>query len=124
MNTPAHVVLNALLLRRGRFGAHPKAMLIGALAPDLPIFGFYLWQRLARGESEREIWSTLYFDPAWQLFFDIFNSLPLIGLGALIAWRFQQPAARILFASMALHCLMDLPLHHDDAHRHFLPFST
>ena len=43
---------------------------------------------------------------------------------ALIAWRLRQPAARIFFASMALHCLMDLPLHHDDAHRHFLPLST
>lgn len=24
---------------------------------------------------------------------------------------------------MAVHCLIDLPVHHDDAHRHFFPFS-
>jgi hypothetical protein len=28
-----------------------------------------------------------------------------------------------LFASMVLHSLGDLPIHHDDAHRHFFPFS-
>ena len=25
---------------------------------------------------------------------------------------------------MLLHCAFDLPLHHDDAHRHFLPISN
>ena len=25
---------------------------------------------------------------------------------------------------MILHCLTDLPLHHDDAHAHFLPLSN
>ena len=30
----------------------------------------------------------------------------------------------LLFASILLHCLEDLPLHHDDGHRHFWPFSN
>jgi len=30
----------------------------------------------------------------------------------------------LFFASMVLHHLCDLPLHHDDAHRHFFPFSN
>ena len=29
----------------------------------------------------------------------------------------------VLFGSMLLHFACDLPLHHDDAHRHFLPLS-
>ena len=32
-------------------------------------------------------WSDAYFEPGWQAFFDLFNSLPLIALGAVIAWR-------------------------------------
>lgn len=124
MNTPAHVVLSAVALGRGRWHATWLPISVGALLPDLPMFGFYAYQRLLRGTPETTIWSTLYFDPSWQLFFDLFNSLPLIGVGAAIAWRFGASGALALFASMALHCLADLPLHNDDAHRHFLPLTS
>ena len=30
---------------------------------------------------------------------------------------------RIFFASMFLHACFDFPLHHNDAHHHFFPFS-
>ena len=70
------------------------------------------------------IWSERYFAPEWQTFFDLFNSLPLIALGSAIAWRARAHAALAFFASMALHCLADLPLHREDAHRHFFPFSS
>jgi len=124
MNTPAHVVLNAVVLGRGRWRAHWLPVTAGALLPDLPMFGFYFFERVVLGKSERLIWSETYFEPAWQAFFDTFNSFPLIGLGALIAWRMGRTGWLVLFVSMGLHCLADLPVHHDDAHAHFFPLTN
>ena len=123
MNTPAHLVLNALVLGRGRWREAWLPITAGALMPDLPMVGFYLYQRLQH-TPEAVIWSELYFDPNWQLFFNLFNSLPLLGVAALISWRIGSIPALAFFSSMALHCLADLPLHHDDAHAHFLPISN
>ena len=88
------------------------------------MFAFYLVQRGILGTSDREIWSAVYFEPQWQAFFDAFNSFPLIGLGALVAWRLRASGCLLFFASMALHCLADLPVHREDAHAHFFPFSS
>ena len=87
------------------------------------MFVFYAYQRGWLATPERAIWSQVYFLPEWQAFFDAFNSLPLIALAALVAWRTGQAAVLACLASMALHCLADLALHHEDAHGHFFPFS-
>lgn len=123
MNTPAHIVLNTVVLGRGRWRGHAGAIALGALTPDLPMVGFFLYQRLALARPDELIWSSIYFQPAWQAFFDCFNSLPLILVAAVMAWRMRNTAGTAFFASMAVHCLADLALHHDDAHRHFYPFS-
>lgn len=123
MNTPAHVVLGGVVLGHGAWRRHWLAISGGALAPDAPMLLFYLVERLGRGAPERLIWSELYFDPGWQGFFDVFNSVPLFALLALVAWRLGSSAALAFFAAAALHCLTDLPLHREDAHAHFLPFS-
>ncbi len=123
MNTPAHVVLNALVLGRGRWRGAWLPITAGALMPDLPMFAFYIYQRCVLGTPEAFIWSDVYFQPNWQLLFDLFNSLPLLCLAALVSWRARAPRLLALFASMALHCLADLPVHHDDAHAHFRPIS-
>ena len=65
MNTPAHAVLNLVLLSRGARPAAPAPVLFGALLPDLPMFLFYLWERLLVGLPEREIWSRAYYEPGW-----------------------------------------------------------
>lgn len=124
MNTPAHVLLNTVVLARGRFRRCVAPIALGALLPDLPMLGFYAYQRAWLGAPERAIWSQAYFLPHWQRFFDAFNSLPLIALAALLAWRAGRTGWLACLASMALHCLADLLLHHDDAHGHFWPLST
>ncbi len=86
------------------------------------MFLFYAIEK-ARGVAESVIWGERYFDAGWQTFFDLFNSLPLIGLGAVVAWRLGTARWLALLLSMGLHCLFDLPLHRDDAHRHFFPLS-
>jgi len=54
----------------------------------------------------------------------LFHSIPLAGIGWLIAYYFGWPSVQILFISTILHSVGDLPVHNDDAHRHFFPFSN
>ena len=84
--------------------------------------GFYVWHRVI-GTSESVIWSSEYYKPQWQAFFDLFNSVPLIATATLIAWKLQKPLLVALFVSMLLHAVGDFPLHAEDAHRHFFPLS-
>lgn len=122
MNTPAHALINLALLARITPAAAVLAVLAGGLLPDLPMLVFYAVQKLG-GVAEAEIWSTAYFAPQWQAFFDVPNSLVLIALGAGWAAWARRPIWLLLFASMALHGVADLLLHHDDGHRHFWPLS-
>jgi hypothetical protein len=79
-------MVSALALGRGRWRAHWLAITAGAVAPDLSMVCLYVYERV--------IWRTRYFDPDWQLVVDLFNSLPLIGVAALIAWRLRSTAWR------------------------------
>ena len=143
MTTPGHAALNLLVLGRSERNALP--VVLGAVAPDAPMLVFYIWERLVRGISEGRIWSERYFDPGWQVVFDIPSSIPLLalalGLVVLFGRRTASPglgpesgvasglrgglrtAPALFVASMILHALGDLPLHREDAHRHFFPFS-
>lgn len=124
MNTPGHAIVSLFVV--GRDGDSPRrtlAILVGAVVPDAPMFFFYVWERLIHGMSESQIWSERYFDPTWQAVFDTFNSIPFAVLGALIAWRAKVDVALVFFLSILVHIACDMPLHHDDGHRHFFPFS-
>lgn len=124
MNTPAHVVINLLALGRKDTAGVLVPVIIGSILPDLPIFWFYFVEKVLRGTPEREIWRVAYYTPGWQNFIDLFNSLPLILLGLGIAYWLRSPSGLLLFSSMIGHVLGDLPLHHDDGHRHLFPFSN
>lgn len=122
MNTPAHAIINLLVLGRQQSGKKSIPILIGAVLPDLAIFVLYFWH-LFLGTPESTIWTVEYYKPGWQAFIDCFNSIPLLLVGMIVCWKTKQHYLLILIASMLLHTLGDLPLHHDDAHRHFFPFS-
>ena len=122
MNTPAHAIVNLLLMSRRADHASSAAIVAGALIPDLAIMAFYAWHSLL-GTPESVIWSREYYRPFWQGLIDSFNSIPLLALAIVACLLARRPLLLALFASMLLHCLGDLPLHHDDAHRHFFPFS-
>jgi hypothetical protein len=83
---------------------------------------FYVYQKLWLDTPERIIWSESYYLAGWQAFFDVFNSLPLMVLAALVAYAMKSPRDVALFASMMIHAFCDLLLHRNDAHRHFFPF--
>ena len=149
MTTPGHAALSLIVLGRSERNALPVAL--GAVAPDVPMLVFYAWERVVRGVSEGRIWSERYFDPGWQVVFDLPSSIPLLvlALGIVMlagrrgraaapglpagtgsgSWRapFRLPggfgATALFLASMIIHALGDMPLHREDAHRHFFPFS-
>jgi len=123
VNTPAHAIANLLILGRRERPETALPIVLGAILPDVPILLFYAWAKLARGLPESTIWTTAYYEPAWQNVIDGFHSLPLILLALLAAYLLKAPRATALFASMALHVPEDLLLHAEDAHRHLYPFS-
>ena len=121
MNTPAHAVFNLLVLGRKNHPEDLAPITVGAVLPDLPMVFFYAVHKLALRTPEAIIWSQSYYDPVWQLVFDLFNSIPILAIFGFVAWRLGSRWCVLLAASMALHALCDLPLHNDDGHRHFFP---
>lgn len=114
------------------------AVLTGAMLPDISLF--VMWgQAKARGISDDVIWGELYFSSLWQEIGAITNSIPLFAFIAILGfllggrlWTNNQNLTPVknlgfvllLLSSAALvHCLSDLPLHVDDGHAHFWPFS-
>ena len=123
MNTPSHIIINLTVLRRPEPLALTWPILLGAMAPDAAIFVFYGWAKWVQKLPDSVIWREAYYSHPWQDIFAIGNSIPLALIGIFISGYLKHPGWVAFFASMVLHQLCDLPLHHDDAHRHFFPFS-
>lgn len=124
MNTPGHYILNLALLGKTVDFSNNTAIAIGAILPDAPIFIFYLVAKFIYRLPEAKIWSEAYYEPFWQNMIALFHSLPLAAVGAVIFYRLDSKAGMILCISMICHSLLDLPVHNDDAHRHFFPLSN
>jgi hypothetical protein len=110
MNTPAHIAASVLVWRNEVSWGAASAVTIGALLPDLPMFGFYAYQRLIAGRSERDIWSELYFQDSWQLLFDVFNSVPLMLTVVVVSYFCRIGWGVLIGASALLHLCLDFPL--------------
>lgn len=124
MNTPSHAIINLFLLGKQSLPQANLPIFLGAILPDIPIFIFYAWAKLIVRHSEKQIWAESYYKPFWQNIVAIFHSIPLALAGWLIADYFHWRIVEIFFISLVLHSLGDLPVHNDDAHRHFFPFSN
>lgn len=122
MNSPAHVVFSLALLGRPNAIKYALAITAGALIPDAFMLMFYAYERLL-GVPETVIWNDHYHLPFWQNLFDIVNSIPLLLAALFLATYRRKYTWSFVFGSMLIHCLLDLPVHHDDGHRHFFPFS-
>lgn len=123
MNTPSHAIINLALLMNVTEQPAVLAVTAGAIAPDLPMFVFYAWVKGIRKLPEGQIWTEAYYHPFWQTCIDLCHSIPLAGLTAWGCWQLGWLPAALFFISMILHSLGDLPVHNDDAHKHFLPLS-
>ena len=103
-------------------------MLIGAIAPDLPLFGLSLggaiwfgwWQGWPADQVARHLFNNLFFnDPAWISLHNLLHS-PLVCLVAillLMVWKQRRCFDSWwtwFFVSCLAHTLVDIPVHHDD----------
>ena len=194
MNTQTHLLIAAALLCRPNAPMRNTAVITGALAPDLGVYGLWAWSKAA-GVPERDVWSTIYFAEPMQTIQAVANSVPLYALLLLSAYVFAAhggryvrertvgsantrralktlpkahgtgsiageqrlatsrpaappashaatarrgpfdvpagvrklhlglPALAIFAIAALLHIAGDLPVHADDAHRHFWPLS-
>ena len=122
MNTPAHIAASLLAGCKLKGWGAVSALAGGAVMPDAMMFVFYGYQKW-NGQPEKVIWNELYFTAQWQLFFDLFNSIPVFLFLAVGCYLLELRWFTLFFASALLHVLCDLPVHNDDAHRHFLPLT-
>ncbi len=123
MMTPSHIAASLLVWRREDAWRDLTSVVAGAVLPDATMFVFYGYQKMM-GATEASIWNELYFLDHWQYTFDVFNSFPIALVLLLFAWRLKCRWLQLLLLSAMLHMGFDLPLHHDDGHRHFLPISN
>ncbi len=124
MNTPSHAILNLTLLSQSQSIPLALPIAFGAVLPDAPIFVLYFWAKLVRRQPESQIWRETYELPFWQNLVAAFHSIPLALMGIAIAHYWGWHSGEIIFLSMIFHSLLDLPVHNDDAHRHFFPFTN
>ena len=124
MNTPSHVIINLFLLGKKNYSNFYAPIIIGSILPDIAIFWFYFWAKFIAKIPPSKIWSEVYFSNFWQNIFAIPNSIVLCLVATIICHYHDLTWLKIMFISMILHCLFDLPVHHDDAHRHFVPISN
>ncbi len=122
MNTPTHITLALATLGRKDKPRNNRWIFIGALIPDVAMFFLFFYEVLI-GTPQRIIWTEKYFSPLWQNIVDVFNSFPIfIALLVLSIYKKWNALTAVSLAAL-LHIATDFPLHNDDAHRHFLPFS-
>ena len=124
MKTPSHAIINLAILGKPQLPQANLIIVIGGILPDIPIFLFYFWAKYIARLPAATIWSKAYYEPFVQNIVALFHSIPLAVIGLLIAYYFGWQSVQILFTSIVLHSLGDLPVHYDDAHRHFFPFSN
>ncbi|MDJ0688501.1 MAG: hypothetical protein QNJ41_08320 [Xenococcaceae cyanobacterium MO_188.B32] len=124
MNTPSHYILNLALLGKTIAPKDNIAITIGAILPDIPIFLFYFVAKFIYKLPEQKIWSEAYYQPVWQNIIALSHSIPLALVGLIMFIYLDWKTGAVLCISMICHCLLDLPVHHDDAHSHFFPLSN
>lgn len=130
MMTQTHLLIAVAALARPNTKARNGAVIAGALIPDIAIYGLFV-VALLTGIPQSELWDDVYWQPGWQSVFAIGNSAPLylsVLLIALLAERKSSTAWPMwlsVFAYAALlHLVADFPMHSDDAHQHFWPFTN
>ncbi|MEB3342561.1 hypothetical protein [Okeania sp.] len=124
MNTPSHAIINLTLLTKPQLPQANLAIVIGGTLPDIPIFIFYFWAKFIAHLPKAKIWSEAYYQPLVQDVIATFHSIPLAMIGLLISYYLGWQIMQVFCISLVWHSLLDFPVHNNDAHRHFFPFSN
>lgn len=127
MNSPTHSLLALALLSKKGQTKRNWAVFIGSIIPDLAIYVWAPYQRFVNGVSGTEMWRELYFQPDMQNLIALFNSIPIYLALAVTGWllRAKTIGKLLLFFALAalIHMATDMPVHSEDAYRHFWPIS-
>jgi len=125
--TSTHALLSLAVLSKRGERKRNLSVLFGSLLPDMAIFLWAPYQAIVNGVSGEEMWDKLYFEPPMQNLIAWFNSIPIYGALALIGFLARSKLwgkLLLVFALAALiHIAGDMPVHADDAYRHFWPIS-
>lgn len=127
MNSPTHTLLALAALSKRGERKRNFVILLGSLIPDIAIYLWAPYQSIVNGVSGEEMWRVLYFEPPMQNLIAWFNSIPIYGALAAIGYmaRGKTWGKLLLFFALAalIHMATDLPVHAEDAYRHFWPIS-
>ncbi len=123
MNTPAHAVLNLLVLERGARADMGPWIVLGAVMPDIPNGLFFAYHRFALGLDSAAIYADIYAQPQWQAVLAPWHSVLLVGLFAALAFWRRRPRLVAFSVSMLAHLVADVLTHASDAHPHLYPLS-
>ena len=123
MNTPAHVFLALAIAGKPDAKARNTALISGALFPDFMMFVMVAWERWVNGLTLEAIFSEAYFSAFWQEIFAINNSAPVFLVLLIVGVVLRREWLWAFGLAALVHALCDLPLHNDDGHPHFWPFT-
>ncbi len=127
MNTQTHLLLATALLTNRGAKARNVAVVAGAFLPDLPVFALF-GIASAMGYTSQDVFGDFYFREDMRNLMGAFNSFLVAALIAACGWGFREKWwgwPMVFFAAaMTVHAATDLPVHVDDGHRHFWPFSS
>lgn len=139
MMTPSHFIVTAALAKKQHTFKLPLwAVLIGSIAPDIPLYllmaGTTLYTQLLgeRNFSEAHEWmaeTLFYTSPYWVIPHNFLHAPLILAVGLVLLWRYrhtQNTVQRWLFwflAAAALHTLIDILTHNSDGPLLLFPFD-
>jgi hypothetical protein len=123
VNTPAHVIFAVALAGKPEARGRNTALITGALFPDIMMFVMVAWEWWVEGLSLEAIFRDAYFSDFWQEIFAINNSAPVFALVLVVGLVMRVEWLWAFGLAALIHVLCDLPLHNDDGHPHFWPFT-
>lgn len=126
--TQTHALLALAIWAKPKETARNWSVLAGALATDIFIYIGFIWFVGIKGQTASVYFADTYFEGSMQFWSALSNSLPLFAVLAVIGLTFKTKKWGMLLLVFALagfsQSAIDLPVHADDAHRHFWPLSN